>query len=179
VQSLVDGSIAVSRDGTLIAQGPWPEGVIVDVPPEAANYRVEVEAARDQQYPISTHHSLAWTFRSGHVDEGTWTPLPVSVVRFTPRLDANHAAPAGRAFPVPVSVDPQPGSDAAPLADLTVEYSYDDGETWQQAPVRGGLIILHHPTGEGFVSLRATASDTDGNSVEQTIIRSYRFTAGR
>jgi hypothetical protein len=89
--------------------------VIEEVPPELSNYRVEVEAARDQQYPISTYHSLAWTFRSGHANEGTWTPLPMSVVRFTPRLDAKPCGTRGSRLPVPVSVASQAGSDAAPL----------------------------------------------------------------
>lgn len=33
--------------------------------------------------------------------------------------------------------------------------------------------LLHHPAGDGFVSLKASATDSHGNAVEQTIIRAY------
>jgi len=176
VASLIpEASISVFRDGELILEAPdlFAE---VDVPPAEAAYRVEVEAVRDERFPLSTRASLAWTFRSGHVDDTTEVPLPVSVVRFTPKLDEHNTAPAGRAFPVPLQVTSQGG--AGPLVDLTVEVSYDDGQTWQAVPVRAGrLVVLHHPAGDGFVSLRASGTDADGNTVEQTIIRAYRFTS--
>ncbi|MFI5838260.1 hypothetical protein ACIA8K_00890 [Catenuloplanes sp. NPDC051500] len=35
-------------------------------------------------------------------------------------------------------------------------------------------VTLDHPAGPGFVSLRATATDTAGNSVVQTVIHAYR-----
>ncbi|GAA0926792.1 hypothetical protein GCM10009560_28950 [Nonomuraea longicatena] len=37
--------------------------------------------------------------------------------------------------------------------------------------------MLRHPAGDGFVSLRAKATDTSGNTVEQTVIRAYRIAA--
>ena len=167
---------AVFRDGELIFEAS-DLYARVEVPPQEATFRVEVEATRDQRFPLSTHNRLVWTFRSGHVDGTTEVPLPVSVVRFTPALDDHSTAPAGRAFPMPVQVVAQDG--AAPLVDLAVEVSYDDGQTWQEAPVRGNgrLLVPHHPAGDGFVSLRVSAADADGNTVEQTIIRAYRFAA--
>ena len=56
--------------------------------------------------------------------------------------------------------------------------SYDDGRTWR--PVRltgsGGDRVAHlrHPDRPGSVSLRAEATDTAGNTVQQTIVRAYR-----
>jgi hypothetical protein len=32
-----------------------------------------------------------------------------------------------------------------------------------------------HPKGHGFASLRAAASSASGNTVEETILRAYRF----
>jgi hypothetical protein len=66
-----------------------------------------------------------------------------------------------------------PGAKAAQIASLTV-VSYDDGAHWQKAPVVAGKVLLQHPA-KGYVSLRAKASDTAGNNVEQTIIRAYRL----
>lgn len=62
---------------------------------------------------------------------------------------------------------------------MTVEASFDDGETWQQLTVRRSgekaVAWVRNPTGTGFVSLRAAATDTSGNTVKQTIIRAYRY----
>jgi len=61
-----------------------------------------------------------------------------------------------------------------------VEVSYDDGATWQPVPVirpgSEGLVLLRHPDGPGFVSLRATATDSAGGATEVTIIRAFRLT---
>ena len=38
-----------------------------------------------------------------------------------------------------------------------------------------GTVLLRHPVGATSVSLRATAGDTAGNLVEQTIIRAYQL----
>ncbi|MER6007889.1 hypothetical protein ABT120_55775 [Nonomuraea angiospora] len=96
---------------------------------------------------------------------------------FAPALDAENAAPAGRLFTVPFSVRPQPGGSGGRPRETTVEVSYDDGATWAKAEVRGSLVVLRHPVGDGFVSLRARSGDTAGNAVEQTVIRAYRIVA--
>ena len=58
-----------------------------------------------------------------------------------------------------------------------MQVSYDDGATWQSAPVSGGgskwTASVTHPAGAGHVSLRAIATDSKGGKVEQTIIRAY------
>jgi subtilisin family serine protease len=169
------GTMTLYRDGEQIAQRPL-ENLLIEVPPEPARYRIEIEAERAQPAPFATATKLAWEFRSGHAGEQTVTALPVSVVRFSPELDGHNVAPAGRAFPLPVSVHPQPGSAAAHPARLTVAVSYDDGATWREVPVQGGKhALLRHPAGGGFVSLRATATDRDGNTTEQTVLRAYRI----
>lgn len=167
------GTIRLFRNGQPIAEVPelFAE---VEVPPGRADYRVEIEATRDDRFPLSTSTSLVWTFRSGHVPGEEPEPLPVSVVRFTPRLDQHNTVPAGRAHLVPVEVQPQPGSDAARLRRLTVEVSFDDGASWQPVPlVAGRYALVRPPDSPGFVSLRANALDRDGNAVVQTIIRAY------
>ena len=98
-------------------------------------------------------------------------------VRFTPRLDDHNRAPGGVPFLLPVRVE-HTDQDAG-ITSLTVQVSYDDGDTWQAAAVhrRDGqwLAGLRHPAGATFVSLRATATDSEGNTVDQTIIRGYRL----
>lgn len=96
-----------------------------------------------------------------------------------PSLDANNAAPAGVAFAIPVTAVAQPNSPIAGINTITVQYSTDDGATWQAATMSGSgtsrTATLTHPNITGFVSLRATATDFAGNSVSQTTIRAYRI----
>ncbi len=54
--------------------------------------------------------------------------------------------------------------------------SYDEGATWRTADVLLNLVALvRHPKDAESVSLRASATDRDGNAVEHTIIRAYKL----
>ena len=167
------------RDGAKLAELVDPTGEpgwAVPLPPENSAYRLEAEARRSPGFPLSAHVTTAWTFRSGHAAGDQPVRLPLSAVRFAPALDELQRAPAGQPFDLPVTVEHQPGSAAGPTARLTVEVSYDD-QTWH--PVRleptasGWTAHLDHPRNPGFVSLRSKATDTTGNTVEQTITHAY------
>ncbi len=164
---------ALYRDGTLVGEQPETRTSFT-VPGKEAAYRLVVESERGAPATLSTRVSGVWTFRSGHVASDMPARLPVSVVRFSPALDAENSAPSGRRFTVPVTVQPLEGSAARPVRRLSVEVSYDDGATWTRAEVHGSAAVLRHPAGDGFVSLRARAVDGAGNTVEQTVIRAYR-----
>ncbi|MFB9200010.1 S8 family serine peptidase [Nonomuraea spiralis] len=163
---------ALYRDGVLVGEAPSLTAGF-SVPAGRAEYRLVAEAERGAPATLSTRVSAAWTFRSDTTD--ALARLPVSVVSFAPELDARNTAPAGRSFTVPVSVRPLPGSAAGRTRDLSVEVSYDDGATWAKAQVRHSEVVLRHPDGDGFVSLRAKSIDVSGNVVEQTVIRAYRI----
>ncbi|MEU4549412.1 hypothetical protein [Nonomuraea dietziae] len=134
-----------------------------------------MEAERGAPATLSTRTSTAWRFRSEHAEGDNPLPLPVSVIRFSPKLDARNTAPSGGTYRIPVRVERQPGSSAGGVRRLTVETSFDDGATWSPAQIRKGQVVVNHPAVEGFVSLRAKAADTAGNIVEQTVIRAYRI----
>ncbi|MDP9795424.1 CubicO group peptidase (beta-lactamase class C family) [Catenuloplanes nepalensis] len=104
--------------------------------------------------------TASWTFTSAHTT--VVTPLPLSAVVFTPAVTDAGIAPTGREFPVPVRIDGPATSSPQ------VEVSFDDGRTWQPAPVRHNTAIIRHPNRPAFVSLRATTGTTT-----QTIIRAY------
>jgi subtilisin family serine protease len=170
---------ALYRDGTLVGETDCASCGEFEVPPGPAGYRLEVAGTRSVG-DLSTEIRGAWTFQSAHVPgEGVFAKLPLSVVRFAPRLDADNAAPAGRAFQIPVTVQRQPGAPGGRVRSLTVDVSYDDGKTWHTAPVRpdggGWVASVRHPDGAGFVSLRASSTDSAGNTVTQTIIHAYRL----
>ncbi|MEU4476297.1 hypothetical protein [Micromonospora sp. NPDC023888] len=172
---------ALYRNGELVGEFARSGSGSFTVPSQVADYRLEVADVRSGD-ELTTRLSAAWTFRSGHADGADPIRLPLSAVRFTPALDANDAAPADRAFALPVSVEGQPGAPAPRIARLAVEISYDDGATWSKAPLwatqAGWTATVRHPAGAGFASLRATAIDADGTTVTQTIIRAYRLDTG-
>lgn len=178
--SLVDtGRTALYVDGQLVGETEWLGGEF-PVPDEPATYRLEMEATRPSYADLSTRVSASWTFRSAHDPGGEPVVMPVMAVRFGPRLDAHNSIPAGRTFLLPVWVQRQHGAAPADVTSLEVEVSYDDGATWQRVPVirpgSQGLVQLRHPGQPGFVSLRATATDSAGGATEVTIIRAYRLT---
>jgi subtilisin family serine protease len=168
----------VDRDGARIGEEPAVGGRFT-VPPGPGQYRVAIDATRVAPFILSTRSSTVWTFRSRRVDGDKPLALPLSAIRFTPRLDPHNAAPADAPFVIPVQVQRQAGSAAGRVATLTVRVSFDDGQTWQKAVVlregSGGVALLRHPKGSGFVSLKAAATDPEGNTVEETIIRAYRY----
>ncbi|WP_410812181.1 S8 family peptidase [Micromonospora sp. 067-2] len=179
-RQIVGGSVQVDlyRNGVKVGdavQAPWSW----DVPAEKGNYRLAATFRSDPAFTLSTVVDAEWTFTSGHVGDGDLVKLPMTAIRYTPALDIDNRAPAGRLFAIPVSLDRQVGAAPGRTRTLTVEASFDDGKTWRKLTVlRSGekaVAWVHNPTGTGFVSLRAAASDTSGNTVKQTVIRAYRY----
>ncbi|MEV4655933.1 S8 family serine peptidase [Micromonospora sp. NPDC049301] len=150
-----------------------------DVPDEMSDYRLTATFRSDPAFTLSTVVDAEWTFKSAHVSDGQLAKLPMTAIRYTPELDIDNRAPAGRLFAIPFSLDRQIGAEPGRTKALTVEASFDDGKTWQQLTVNRsgekGVAWVHNPAGTGFVSLRAAATDTSGNTVKQTVIRSYRY----
>ncbi|MEU1967709.1 S8 family serine peptidase [Micromonospora sediminicola] len=166
------------RNGKLVGESPYPGYGDFEVPPGAANYRVETSATRSFT-DLSTEVSASWTFRSKRVPGEVPARLPAMAVRFTPALAVDGTAPAGRTFTVPVAVQRQPGAPSGKVAALTVDVSYDGGKTWRKAALKkqggGWTATVRHPAGPGYVSLRASARDDAGNTVTQQIIQAYRL----
>ena len=154
----------VYRDDVKVAETPEAGRALLAVEPGAADYRVETTAGRDT--PLSSKVSGVWTFRSDTTAKQT--ALPLSVIRYTPQLDDDGYAAAGRMLAVPVSVQSQAGS----VRITSAEVSYDGGTTWRHTPVTHDRLLLAHPANARSVSLRAKAAGP-GQTVEQTVIDAY------
>jgi hypothetical protein len=165
------GATRLYRDGQLVGEEPYAGyGYFPGLPTAAADYRLTTHADTPSRFAPTGFISAEWTFSSAHVD-GT-AALPLNVVRYTPKLDANNSAPRGQ-FLVPMQVQDETGATFVPRQ-LSVDVSYDDGKTWQKAQYNSKLVLkLTHPAGATTVSLRATATDNEGNTVKQDIIRAY------
>ena len=167
------GSITLYRDGQQIGTEPNPGFALFPLPDDAANYRLVAEAVVAPGSSIlSTKVTAAWTFRSSVADEGK--PMPLLTVRFDPTVNLRNEAPAGP-FSFPAYLSRQDGG-VVKATSFTVEVSYDDGETWGPATVNPDgdhyQVTVQNP-GTGYAALRAEASDPDGNTVEQTVLRGY------
>ncbi|GAB2737517.1 S8 family serine peptidase [Amycolatopsis magusensis] len=171
---LDQGSTSLYRDGTLVGTDSRPGQGLFPVPEADAAYRLTADVTRTHPgWTTSTEVSGSWTFRSSSADEGR--KLPLLAVGFAPETGLDNLVPAGR-FTFPVRVTRQDGVPS--VRHLGVDVSYDDGTTWQRAGLRrdraGWTATVPNPA-TGFASLRAKAVDSDGNTVEQTIIRAMRI----
>ncbi|HUQ55363.1 S8 family serine peptidase [Lentzea sp.] len=156
------------HNGAKLGESDTP-GAIFDVPAAEGAYRAEMVHSRDNA-ELSSKVSGAWTFKSS-TTTGI-THLPLTVVRFLPKLDDKDAA-HGRVQIVPLKVEQ--AQNTPKVRRVTVEVSFDDGATWKQAPVAGDKAIVHHPKGAKSASLRAKTTDAAGNTGEVTIIRAYKI----
>ena len=175
LSTLESASTKLYRGDELVGETPVDGFGVFEVPAEAGDYRLTTSAVRPARFDLTTSISAEWTFSSSHVDGEEPAALDLNVVRFLPRLDANGAAPAGRRFDVPLEVQDETGTAQRPRR-LTVEASFDEGRTWQRVTVTKDLVAkVNHPAGATSVSLRASATDRDGNTVKQTVIRAYKL----
>ncbi|HEY0699826.1 MAG TPA: hypothetical protein VGD43_18690 [Micromonospora sp.] len=161
----------VTRDGETLLDTDSFGPTLLEVPPGPAGYRVAMDSAPGSE--LSSRVSVAWTFRSDTTTGTGDELLPLTAVAFSPPVDDAGTARGGRLAVVPVRVERQAGW-STDLRRLAVEVSYDDGVTWHRAPLAGRDALVWHPR-SGYVSLRATGADRDGNTVEQTILRAYRL----
>jgi hypothetical protein len=167
----------LTANGARIAASTAPGWGDFVVPPGPQRYQLTASVRREHPFELSTQVMGTWTFRSAQVPSAT--ALPLWTIGFAPRLDDTNTVVAGKELTVPIRFESQPGADVGTLGTVTVDVSFDDGATWTELPVRsaGGLatVALRVPRGSGFVSLRASAADSGGNTVEETIIHAYRY----
>ncbi|MFD1146320.1 S8 family serine peptidase [Saccharothrix hoggarensis] len=175
--ALASGRTALYREGELVGEVPEFGGNF-PVPAGDAAYRAEIDHVRAPGISdFTTRVAGAWTFRSDTAPAEGSRKLPLTVVRFGPRLDADGGAPAGRLLRVPLTVEQQQGADNGRVRAVEVEVSFDDGKTWSAAPVVGGAALVRNADAPGgFASLRAKGGDSKGNTFEHTVIRAYRIT---
>ena len=126
---------------------------------------------------LSTHTETRWSFPSTTVPSTTAVTEPVILADWDADVDLRNrlGTRAGSGAELALGLAHVPGATTvAPIDEVTVEASYDDGATWLPAALTRGEDGRHHvtlPPGSGFVSLRLHAADTSGSTLQQTIIR--------
>jgi hypothetical protein len=155
-------------------------------------------------YSLSTGTHTEWTWPSAHVPD---TRLPDAYAcqvfkgglppdrncAVEPLLTAEYAV-SGLAVDGSVHIGPQTVdltivrtqlAAAARLTGATVQFSTDDGASWQDASVadlgdgryRATFTAVgdQGPRGAGYVALRVTATDSAGGRFVETAARAYRL----
>ncbi|GAA3475021.1 S8 family serine peptidase [Nonomuraea roseola] len=171
----------VYRNGELLGSAT-SAAVAFPVVPERAEYRVVVDVQRDQPWwTTSTKVNTDWTFRSERAD--AVTPLPILSVDYDLDVDQANSVSANSTTQVGLGLRYPKGMAGLRITEAKLWASYDDGVTWHQVELAAGGDAaftgrIRNPSsvkGDGFVSLRAQATDADGNTVLQTVTRAYRL----
>ncbi|MFE6866744.1 serine protease [Kitasatospora sp. NPDC057692] len=161
-----DGALVGTRSGADSAAGR----AAFTVPAAKASYRLAATVTRRSATGATTRVNASWTFASAAADGPA--AVPVSVVRFSPELSPAGTAVAGSALRVPVTV--QGAAADGRVRTLTVSASTDGGGSWTALPVDAGAVTVPNPPAGTGVSLRAELTDTDGNTLDQTVVDAYR-----
>ncbi|MFC9687243.1 S8 family serine peptidase [Kribbella sp. NPDC056951] len=167
--SMAEGTTVLTKDGKEVATSDFP-GYLEEstVPSGPATYQLHTEGTRDN--PLSSRIVADWTFHSDTVAGKEAAALPLVAVRFAPPANASAKVPTL----VPITVDNNAGHRSR-LDSLSV--SHDGGATWKPAKFYTAagktFALIKHPAGAKAVSLKATASDAQGNKVDQTITNAF------
>ncbi|WP_231618803.1 S8 family peptidase [Nonomuraea sp. SBT364] len=158
---------------TLLTQTNYLPSGRVTLPAEQASYRIEYDLRNEAEWArLSTRTRGVWTFGSAHAD-GT-TVIPLLMAAFDAPVDLKNRARSGK---LGVRLFHQEGAEQSDVKDVALEVSYDDGATWKPARLKDkgdkryeAKVDRHR---SGFVSLRLTATDVNGNGLTQEAIRAY------
>jgi hypothetical protein len=149
-------------------------------------------------YELSTASHTEWTWHSTH-QQGTTLPAPWNCSDATPGTDCaveplmtvgytvNNMDDYGIVSPeiaqgVDLTFGHIDGAASSAITDATVQYSTDDGATWQNATVTSTGNGTYHAGyvidaigGTEFVSLKVTAHDAAGGALTETTTRAYKL----
>ncbi|MFG3039274.1 S8 family serine peptidase [Streptomyces sp. NPDC048330] len=163
----------VYRDGVLLGTAPATT-VAFPMVPERAEYRVVTDVERTETgWNTSTKVRTDWRFHSAQAEGRTL--LPVLSVDYRLGTDLANSARTSSGTKVGIGVRHPKGLSGPAITGVKLWASTDDGATWRQVRLDGHLNgTIDNPATAGFVSLRVTATDADGNSVDQTVTRAYQ-----
>jgi hypothetical protein len=172
-------TLVLKRDGKVVGTSTWPD-VQYTVPADPAEYELSLEAVngRENWSDTSVRTSTTWRFASARTDR-SGEVLPLVQVGYTLDADPYNAMPAGASYPLDLIPGYQPGGSGPGGFTAQVEMSFDDGATWQTAPVQrsGPRLRAEIPAADeaGFATVRVVVTDTDGNRITQQIDRAWRI----
>ncbi|GAA4962203.1 S8 family serine peptidase [Yinghuangia aomiensis] len=181
-------TVTLSKNGSVLATtDDFRYGQLPGMSEGKADYALRLQAQRnDPGAQLGTAIDATWTFSSARPADGgcTTSSAPLPLVRVDADLDLANAAPADRPLVMTAAVT-RPDGTTPRVKDFRIEASFDDGKHWLALPALptgdGTYKVVAPPPGPlgtGYVALRTTVRDADGNGLKQTVDRAYRV-AGR
>lgn len=168
-----------------------------EVTPEEANYRIEVYT---KNVPVKCDYGEGvlkpyWTNYSTETfttikfksklkpEEGTSVKdLPIINLNYKiPGLELNNAKKVSGKDPLSIYIIPE-HLDGMKIDHVRFWYSYDDGLTWTEKPVKlsktetNYYVVQPDPQSENYISIKTLALDVEGNTIQQTIMRAFFVT---
>jgi subtilisin family serine protease len=154
-QNAATQTIAVYQGSTLLGQSNGTFTTVTALGSGNRSYRVVVHTDQDPTAgPLSLRTDTEWRFASAGTTSATVLPL----LQLEYSLEGEHVDVSAKHLP--------DAAGAGRVRNVSYQLSYDDGVHWTSAKP---------PRSAHYVSIRATAIDTNGNSVTQTVIRAFRI----
>lgn len=165
------------RDGVQVGE-TGNGSTYFQIPNGSGRFRLEHTWSLDAaNYPVSTEASTVWNFTSAPPPDPTKasaTTPPLLRIGYEPEVDGFGRAAGWRPLPVTLNID-HLGSGSVAVTSVRLAYS-TDGKQWIPAivlPIGGSYRAIIPPwavlPGKSL-SLRASATDATGGSIEQTVI---------
>jgi subtilisin family serine protease len=177
-----DSRVVLERDGKPIAEAS-DLGVVFGIPGRAGTYRAVVDSKRESVlWKHSPRVQTKWTWQSNG-SAGEVMPLVLADLDL-PQADAAGNVQTG----IPVTIDlglrhQSRSATKAKFATAKLELSYDGGKVWSELKLtkkaEGSYTTsVNHPATQAadLPTLRLTATDADGNKLEQEVTSAYGLT---
>lgn len=174
------GNLVLRRNGEQIGDSYYTYGVF-EVPADDAEYELQLNTMKIGQqtttWQRSSEVTTVWKFRS-HLDEGVYSQgLPVMFPRVDLPEDGLKTLAAKAGQELALRVDGHAGYTPGSITSAALAYSYD-GVTWVDATTRqengAWVAVVDHTGASGQpVSLRVQLTDSNANTVTQTVTRAY------
>lgn len=144
------------------------------------DFRVVTDTTLDPDvWHLATKGHSEWTFKSANTPADRWTYLPMLNLGFDVDTDLRGDVRAGKRLDLGIYSEYVKGAtDTGKITGSTLEVSFDDGATWRSvrldrarhtsASWAGSVQV---PKDARYISVRASATDDRGGSVEQEIVR--------
>ena len=199
----VNSQMSLYQDGTLVGQVPSTFAQFPMSPNPASYQLVLDQSRQAPWWPTTTRTNTTWTWNSrerppdqlppgwtcpqsgggGRLSSATMgcSFEPLLFLNYQTGAGIDDVVPAGTQATIDVSVGHQEGAVATAITGVTAQVSFDDGSTWTSVtPVQTGTghyqLTYQQPAlaqTSGFASLRITATDAAGSSIDQTVTRAY------
>ncbi|MGW1001938.1 S8 family peptidase [Streptomyces sp. NPDC002520] len=175
------GSMTLRIDGKEAGSSSWPSGVF-EVPAADSAYELTLNTAKfgqpAQVWKRSTSTRTTWSFRS-QLDENAYSQgLPLLFPHYGLPEDGLKTLSATGDEHITLTATGHAGYTPGALRSAELSYSYDGGTTWTKAPTaeHDGVwtATVNHAGASGKqVTLKVALTDTNDNSVTQTVTRAY------